>query len=141
MTSSGRGVRLLNLSRESRDDFATSAGEGCNVAHTTRIMYMENKSAGLTGSARIGRVTTSKRGKTLYYAGKAFQSLKGASSKANYFDVETGDEYWISGCKKDGTDRLYSEADPVYIDDDVRDEYWKTIRGEPERRSQRIANR
>ena len=35
-----------------------------------------------------------------------FQSLKGAGFKANYFDVETGDEYWISGCKRDGSDRV-----------------------------------
>ena len=30
-------------------------------------------------------------------------------------------------------DRLYDEADPVYIDDDVREEYWTTIRCAPER--------
>jgi hypothetical protein len=104
-------------------------------------MYIEDKSAGLTGPARIGRVTTSKRGKTLYYGGKAFQSLKGAGSKANYLDVETGDEHWISGCKKDGPDGLYDEPDPVQIDDDVREEYWTTIRGAPERKHERIANR
>jgi hypothetical protein len=55
--------------------------------------------------------------------------------------VETGNEYWISGCRKDGADRLYNEADSVYIDDDVREEYWTTIRGAPERKDDRIANR
>jgi hypothetical protein len=73
--------------------------------------------------------------------GEIFQSRKGASLKANYFDVETGDEYWISGYRKDGADRLYDVADPVYIDDDVREEYWTTIRGMPERKHKRIANR
>ena len=111
------------------------------MAHTTRIMYIEQKTDGVTGPARIGRVTTSKRGRTLYYDGKTFQSLKGAGFKANYFDVETGDEYWISGCKRDGTDRLYGEADPVLIDKDVREEYWKRIRGEPNRKNEEIANR
>jgi len=82
-----------------------------------------------------------KRGRTLYYDGKTFQSLKRAGFKANYFDLETGDEYWISGCKKDGTDRLYGEADPVHIDEDVRAEYWRTIRGTPERKDEPIANR
>jgi hypothetical protein len=38
-------------------------------------------------------------------------------------------------------DRLYDEADPVYIDDDVREEYWTTIRRAPERKDERIANR
>jgi hypothetical protein len=112
------------------------------MAHTTRIMYMEEKPDGVRGVARIGRVRTSKRGSTLYYGERAFQKLKGAGGlKANYFDVVSGDEYWISGCKKDGTDRLYNEADPVYIDEDVREEYWTTIRGAPERRAERIANR
>ena len=64
------------------------------MAHTTRIMYIEEQPA-VTGQARIGRVRTSKTGRTLFFDGKTFQSLKGAGFKANYFDVETGDEYWI----------------------------------------------
>lgn len=39
-----------------------------------------------------------------------------------------GEEYWISGCKRDGTDRLY--AGMVEIDEDVAEEYWGDIRGE-----------
>ncbi len=105
-------------------------------------MYIEGKGDdGLTGHARIGRVTFSKRGRTIYYAGRAFQSLKGAGFKANYYDVESGEYYWISGPKKDGLDRLYGEAWPVEIDDDVREEYWITIRGRPSRIKDNIANR
>jgi hypothetical protein len=108
----------------------------------TRIMYIENKADGLTGAARIGRVSFSKTRRTLYYQGKSFQSLKGAGFKSNYYDLETGDEYWISGPRKDGADRLYSpQALPVEIDDDVRAEYWTAIRGEPSRAEQAIANR
>ncbi|MEA2736137.1 MAG: hypothetical protein QOE14_2588, partial [Humisphaera sp.] len=73
----------------------------------SRIMYIECKSDGLSGPARIGRVTFSKTGKTLYYGGRKFQSLRGQGFKANYFDVDTGEAYWISGCKKRGGDRLY----------------------------------
>jgi len=54
-------------------------------------MYIESKAHGLTGSARIGRVTFSKTGKTLSYGGRSFQSLKGGY-EANYFDVESGEE-------------------------------------------------
>jgi hypothetical protein len=97
----------------------------------SRIMYIESKAGGLIGPARIGRVEFSKTGKTLYYRGKEFQSLKGRGFKANYYDVETGDEYWISGCKRDGSDRLYGENLPIEIDEDVRDEYWRTIRRQP----------
>jgi hypothetical protein len=97
----------------------------------SRIMYIEIKAGSLTGSARIGRVTFSKTGSTLYYQGKSFQSLKGAGYKSNYYDLETGEEYWISGCKKDGTDRLYQERIPIEIDEDVREEYWTEVRGLP----------
>lgn len=58
-----------------------------------RIMYIECKGGGLTGDARIGRVTFSKTGRTLYYRGQRFQSLKGAGFKSNYYDVDTGEDY------------------------------------------------
>ena len=54
-------------------------------------MYVEAKGAGLNGSARIGRVTYSKSGRSLSYAGRTFESLKGSGFKANYFEVETGE--------------------------------------------------
>ena len=92
-------------------------------------MYIESKATGLTGPARIGRVTFSKTGKTLYYRGRTFQSLKGRGFKSNFYDVENGDEYWISGPRKDGADRLYGGTDGVEIDADVADEYWRDIRG------------
>jgi hypothetical protein len=39
----------------------------------------------------------------------------------------TGERYWISGPKKDGTDRLYGGV--VEIDEDARVDYWTEIRG------------
>jgi hypothetical protein len=93
-------------------------------------MYIEYKGDGISGPARIGRVTYSKTGRSLYYRGKRFSSLAGRGFKSNYREVETGEEYWISGCKKDGTDALYSTT--VEIDEDVREEYWSEIRGKPE---------
>lgn len=48
-------------------------------------MYIESKADGLAGPPRIGRVTFSKTGQTLYYRGDAFRSLKGAGFKANYY--------------------------------------------------------
>lgn len=103
-------------------------------------MYIEDKSGGLTGLARIGRVSFSKTGRTLYYRGRSFQSLKGAGFKANYYDTETGEDFWISGPRKDGRDRLYGEPVPVEIDDDVREEYWSEIRSRPSRASETVAN-
>jgi hypothetical protein len=98
----------------------------------TRIMYIENKSASLNGPARIGRVTFSKTGKSISYGGRTFQSLKGSGFKANYFDTDTGEKFWISGPRKDGKDRLYAESSsPVEIDPDVAEEYWRATRGKP----------
>lgn len=97
----------------------------------TRIMYIENKAGGLSGPARIGRVSFSRTGSTIYYQGKAYQSLKGRGFKANYFEEESGDHYWISGPKKNGRDRLYASNVPVPVDEDASDEYWSAIRGKP----------
>lgn len=107
-------------------------------AHAGRIMYIECKAGELTGNARIGRVTFSKTGRTLYYRGQAFQSLKGAGFKSNYYCVETGEDYWISGPKRRGGDALYGSA-PIDIDEDVREEYWRDIRGQPERAQEKSA--
>jgi len=101
-----------------------------------RVMYIERKSDGLSGPARIGRVTFSQTGRTLYYAGRRFQRLGGQGFKANYFDVARGEEYWISGCKRRGGDRLYGGL--IEIDADVREEYWTTIRGKPECKTQGV---
>lgn len=96
----------------------------------SQIMYIEYKGDSLTGQARIGRVAYSKTGKTIYYRGKSFRSLSGQGYKANYADTETGEYYWISGCKKKGDDTLYPGM--VEIDDDVREEYWLQIRNLPD---------
>jgi hypothetical protein len=102
-----------------------------------RIMYIENKAEALNNRGRIGRVSFSKTGKSLYYDGRTLQSLKGGY-KANYFDVETGDHYWISGPKKRGGDRLYNTPG-IQIDEDAREEYWLLIRMEPSRIKQTTA--
>lgn len=97
----------------------------------TRIMYIEYKgNDGIAGSARIGRVKFSKSGKSIHYDGKTFKTLKGNGFKSNYFDVATGEYYWISGCRKDGRDALYGTT--AKIDTDVMEEYWTDIRGLPE---------
>lgn len=105
--------------------------------HKTRVMYIEYKGDGLEGPARIGRVTFSKSMRSVYYAGKQLEKLGGRGFKSNYFDVDTGEHYWISGPRRDGADRLYAGGAPVEIDEDVREEYWIEIRNKPEFRSRR----
>ncbi len=103
----------------------------------SRIMYLERKSGKLSGEANIGRVTYSKSGRSLYYGGMSFRSHRGGG-ESNYYCVETGEHYWISGCKQDGSDRLFGERVPINIDDDVRVEYWTRIRSLPQNKEQRV---
>jgi hypothetical protein len=98
--------------------------------HQTRIMYIERKVESLNGPTRIGRVTFSKTGRSVEYGGRTFLKVKGY--KYNHIDRETREEYWISGPRKDGKDRLYPQSTQrVEIDDDVAEEYWRDIRGRP----------
>ena len=103
-----------------------------------RIMYIERKSGGdgLSGPARIGRVTFSRTGRSLYYCGRRFERLPIPGFKANYRDAETGEEYWISGCKKAGGDTLHGGV--VEIDEDAREEYWLAIRNQPARKAESV---
>lgn len=99
----------------------------------TRIMYVEDKSKGINGPARIGRVASSKSGETLHYAGQSFRALRHSGLKANFEDSVTGHPYWIARARKEGADRLFKGAgEPPVIDDDVREEYWRDIRGLPD---------
>jgi hypothetical protein len=86
-----------------------------------RVMYMENKS---TGEARIGWVSFSKTGLSIYYKDKTFKRLKTRGVLGNYYCEETDDEYWISGIKKRGSNALY-EPITLHIDEDALQEYKK----------------
>jgi hypothetical protein len=98
--------------------------------------YTDLVEGDLTGPARIGRVTFSKTGATMYYKGHSLKSLKGSGFKSNFFDIETGEHFWISGPKRNGEDALYATNIPAAIDEDVREEYWTEIRKLPEHKNQ-----
>ena len=102
----------------------------------SRILLIENKSSSLNGPARIGRVTLSKTGATIYYKGKSFQTVKGTSFKAHYREAVSGDDYWITSPRQDGADRVHKSNLPVDIDEDVREEYWTEIRKQPGKKAQ-----
>lgn len=92
-------------------------------------MYVELKTGyNDNGPARIGRVTFSKTGRTIYYRGKSLRRIPGGGISANHRDVETGEQYWVSGVKKNGEDRHWAGAGQVEIDEDVRAEYEALVR-------------
>ncbi len=99
----------------------------------SHVIYIECKGTEISGPARIGRVTFSKSGKSLYYPGRRLYSLSASGFKANCADSKTGVQYCISGCKKRGGDRLYSGT--IEIDEDVREEYWAEIRNLPDQKN------
>jgi len=100
-----------------------------------RIMYIEDKSKGLSGSARIGFIEYSNSMRSMKYNGRIF--VKCVGFKYNCIDISDGSHWWITGPKKKGGDRLYSGG-TVEIDDDAREEYWGKIRNAPERISNKV---
>jgi hypothetical protein len=95
-----------------------------------RIMYMECKGTESEGKARIGRVTETKFSRHINYQGKSYQPHFDRGNKANYYEVGSGQWYWITGANKNGLDSL--DAKLVEIDDDVQQEYWESIRNNKE---------
>ena len=86
------------------------------------IRYVELKTGySDDGPAWIGKVKLSKSGQTIYFNDKAFR--KGQSTYGNYYDVETKEDYWISGVKKDGTDRHWAGHGKIFLDKNIVREY------------------
>lgn len=88
-------------------------------------MYIENKDGLIDGEhARIGWVRFSKTGRTNYYRGHSFLSVGGSGIRGNYLDLDTYEEYWISGVKKQGSNLHPAERKvKVIVDDDAREAY------------------
>ena len=59
--------------------------------------------------------------RTAYFNNKAFGKKRGFGS--NFYDIETGDDYWISGVKKNGKDRHWAGGGKILIDKKVIDDY------------------
>lgn len=89
------------------------------------ICYIEHKIGNENGAAWIAAVKRSKSGQTVYFNGKSFKKRPGISG--NYIDIETGEEYWISGVKKDGGDRHWAGSGKIMIDNSILSEYLELI--------------
>lgn len=88
------------------------------------IKYIELKSNySHNGPAWIGLVSFSKSGRTLYFDGKAFQRIGSDRMRGNYYDIESGDEYWISGVKNDLSDRHKFGNGKIAIEERILNEY------------------
>lgn len=87
------------------------------------LKYIELKSGySDDGPAWIARVKQSKSGRTVYFNGRALKKgLPGASG--NYVDARTGEVFWVSGVKRDGSDRHRAGAGTVLVEAAAVDEY------------------
>lgn len=91
---------------------------------TKRLMYVENKDGVIDGfHARIGWVTFSRSGRSVYYRGRTLKRAKGGGISGDFYCDETGEEYWVSGVKKKGSNAHWAEITTVFIDEDAREEY------------------
>ena len=94
------------------------------------IRYIELKTGySDNGPAWIGKVRLSKSGNTIYFNDKAFRKRRGVSG--NFFDVETYEEYWISGIKKDGSDRHWAGHGKIILGKNIVEDYFK-VKGKRE---------
>ncbi|EOD66386.1 hypothetical protein [Amycolatopsis vancoresmycina] len=96
-----------------------------------RIMYLQLKTGYDTdrGPSWIAWVRFSKTWRTAYVHGRELRRWPGLYD-ANFVDVDTGDEFWLSGPKRDRTDGRYSSAQPV-VDGDAAAGYAAFLRGAP----------
>ena len=89
-----------------------------------RVMYIENKDGDIDGvSGRIGWVTFSQSGRSVYYRWRTLKRAKGGGVRGNFYDEATGQEYWVSGVEGRGSNAHPAERTEVAVDEDAREEY------------------
>ena len=88
------------------------------------LKYIELKSGyDDNGPAWIARVEVSRSGRTVYFNGKALKRASGGGSAGNHYDIDSGQEYWVSGIKKNGLDRHWAGSGLVAIEASAVAEY------------------
>lgn len=94
-----------------------------------RIMFVQLKSGYNTdlGPSWIGWVEFNKSWGTARYRGRKLRRAPGLVD-ANFYDVETWEDFWISGPKRDQTDTRYGPRTTL-VDDDAREAYDSFLAG------------
>jgi hypothetical protein len=86
------------------------------------LKYIELKTGfNDNGPAWIARVKVSKSGRTIYFNGRALK--QGSIGAGNFIDLETGESFWVSGVKRDGTDRHWAGSGKILVEAAALDEY------------------
>lgn len=95
-----------------------------------RIMFVQLKTCfGIDrGTSWIGWVDFNRSWKTARFQGRKLRRGQGFDS--NFVDVQTGEEFWVSGPKRDRSDARYGPRTTV-VEDDAREAYEDFLRGAP----------
>ena len=95
-----------------------------------RLMFVQLKSGydNDQGPAWISRVQFSKSWQTAYFHGLTLRREQRV--RGNFTDVDTGDEWWLSGPRRDRSDARYSGQQPT-VDEDARAAYEAFLAGAP----------
>ena len=92
------------------------------------IKYIELKTGyNHNGPAWIGQVEFSKSKQTIYFNNQAFKKIKGQGVLGNYYDLASGNEYWISGIKKNEQNRHKNSSGIIGVEDEIVNQYLKYI--------------
>lgn len=92
------------------------------------IRYIELKSGfSSDGPAWIAEVEFSKSGQTVYFNDMALKKLKIPGANSNHYDIETGEEYWISGVKRNGQDRHWAGGGKILLDEEIIPDYLELV--------------
>lgn len=79
------------------------------------------------GPCWISMVRFNRSWRTAYWHGRTLRRRPGMSD-ANFYDLTTGELYWVSGPHRDRADTRYSNVTPT-VDDDARDVYGAFLSG------------
>ena len=95
-----------------------------------RVMFVQLKTAhdADRGPAWVSVVRFNRSWKTAYWHDKTLRRWPGMHD-ANFYDVETREEYWVSGPHRDQSDTRFSTVAPT-IDPDAADAYRAFLAGD-----------
>lgn len=82
------------------------------------------------GPAWVGWVRFSKTWQTAHFHGRTLRRVRGGGVRGNFYDVESGEEFWVSGPKRDRTDARFSAQQPT-IEHDAQAAYEALLAGAP----------
>lgn len=82
------------------------------------LKYIEKcTGAAHNGPAWIAYVQASRSGRTVYFNGCALQAATGGAVVGNHVDLETHEEYWVTGVKTSGSNRHWAGSGHILVEE------------------------